>query len=186
MRRAQRFVAVGLCLVFAGWSASASASSKNRKGKPGEVDYVALAGGASGAELADKLLELAELQAGQKGTWERLAVAKVYAAAGDVANAERLINTVLEGKNNASDWIRIGRVWMAAGDWNKAKPWFDKVVAASPDDEDWLAEVGGYYLLNGDVETATRLLGQSFDEDPDNLYNTLRAALANLGKAPVP
>lgn len=185
MDRVQRVVVVGLCLAL-GMGGASEAASKNRKGKPGEVDYVPLAAEASGSELSQKLLQLAELQAGQKGTWERLAVARAYATLGDVASAERLIDQVLAGKNNASDWIRIGRVWIAAGDWAKAKPWFDKVIEGNPEDEDWLAEVGSYYLLNGDRDTATRLLGQSFDEDPDNLYNTLRAALANAGKVPAP
>lgn len=163
-----------------------TASNKNRKGKPGEVDYTALAAGRKGPEVARELLALAEIQADSKGSWERLAVARVYAAAGDIAKAQSLVDSVLAGKHKESDWIRIGRVWMAANDWERAKPWFDKVAAAKPDDQDWLAEIGGYYLIHGDAETGARLLAQSFDQDPDSLYNTLRAALANLGKAPNP
>lgn len=177
-------VAVALVCVLA--ASPSFGSSKNRKGKPGEVDYTALASGKKGADLARELLALAEIQAESKGSWELLAVARVYAAAGDVAKAQELVDVVLSGKHKESDWIRIGRVWMAANDWEKAKPWFDKVAAAAPDDEDWLAEIGGYYLLHGDAETGARLLAQSFDEDPDSLYNTLRAALANFGKAPNP
>lgn len=170
-------------LVLAMLASTLAASAGERKGKPGEVDYLALAAGAQGAELLPKLLELAEIQAGE-GSWELLAVARAWAIAGSPDRAQALIDRAVGPKAKGADWIRAGRVWMAVEDFARAKPWFDKVVAAYPEDEDWLAEIGSYYLRFGDAEEGKRLIARSFDQDPSNLHNTIRVALASIGKEP--
>lgn len=112
-------------------------------------------------------------------TWERIAVGQILYLSGQEAEAEALWDSIR--KPEPGDWIRIGRVLYRAGEWEKAREYFDRVVEAKPKDEDWLAEVGMYYNLQGDRATAESLFDRSFEEDPDNLYNMLKAAGSYLG-----
>jgi tetratricopeptide (TPR) repeat protein len=130
------------------------------------------------------LLERARAQAG-KGTWERIAVGRVLYLTGKKAEGQQLFDEVMtEPKAAPDDWIRIGRVYYEAGEWDKARPLFDKVIVAAPKDEDWYAEIGAYYLVKGDRTTAEKLFARSFELDPSNVHNSVRAAAAYLGLAP--
>jgi len=131
-------------------------------------------------QAAENLLGKAMNQAG-KGTWERIAVARVHFLAGETERGQQIIDGIPVEKRDASDWIRIGRVYWAAGDWDKAREAFDWVVEEKPKDEDWLAEIGAYYNLKGERAKAEQLFERSFEEDPDNLYNTLAVAGSYLG-----
>jgi Flp pilus assembly protein TadD len=91
---------------------------------------------------------------------------------------------VTGGKQDAGDWVRIGRVYDEAGEWDKARTAFDKVLQLQPDDEDWLAEIGAYYLLQGDRAHAEELFTRSFKRQPNNHWNALKAAAAFLKVAP--
>lgn len=132
----------------------------------------------------ESLLTLARAQAAG-GTWERIAVGRVLYLTGKKAEGQAIFDEVLAGKKvEASDWIRVARTYEEAKEWDKAKPLFDKVIAMAPKDEDWHAEIGAYYLLHGDRAKAEELFARSFELDPENLYNTLRAAGAYAGLAP--
>ena len=115
----------------------------------------------------------------EDGSWEMIALGQILYLSGREADAEALWDSIPKPK--PGDWIRIGRVYYRAGEWDKAKEYFDRVVDAKPKDEDWLAEIGMYYNLQGDRETAESLFDRSFREDPKNLYNTLKAAGSYLG-----
>ena len=56
-------------------------------------------------------------------------------------------------------------------------------VSEAPKDEKGLADVGAYYLLNGDRATAESLFDRSF-ERKDELWATVSAAGAYLGVPP--
>ena len=90
-------------------------------------------------EAADALLVVAKEQAG-KGSWERIALARVYYLSGRKAEAEAIFGEVTAKKPEGSDWLRIGRVYYEAGEWDKAKGAFDKALALSPKDAPWLGE----------------------------------------------
>jgi len=135
------------------------------------------------AAAAEELLGAAR-QLAEDGSYENIAVARVYFLAGRKAEGQAIFDRVRAGKTKAGDIMRMARVYREAGDWEKARPLFDSVVVMEPKDEDWLAEIGGYYLLAGDRSHAEELFARSLAEDPSNLRNTLRMALAYLGLAP--
>ncbi|HXO21863.1 MAG TPA: tetratricopeptide repeat protein [Thermoanaerobaculia bacterium] len=134
-------------------------------------------------EAGAALLPIAKRIA-DKGSWENIAVGRVYYLSGQKAEGQAIFDAVTGKKAEGGDWIRIGRVYWEANEWDKAKAAFDKVLKLSPDDEDWLAEIGAYYQLKGDRAKAEELFGRSFARDSNNLWNTLRAACSYLGIAP--
>lgn len=146
-------------------------------GKDDEVDVSHFRG--HGPErAAQNLLDIALNQAG-KGSWERIAVARIHYLSGDRERGQEMIDGIT--KRDASDWMRIGRLYWQADEWDRAKDAFERVLEDKPKDEDWLAEIGAYYNLKGDRAKAEELFDRSFREDADNLYNTLSAAGSYLG-----
>ena len=135
------------------------------------------------AEAAKGLLDVALRQAG-KGSWERIAVGRIHYLGGQKAQGQAIFDAVLAGKHADSDEYRIARVYREAGEWNKAKPLFDRFLAANPEDEKGLAEVGAFYLLSGDRETAERLFDRSFKISDEEVWSSISAAGAYLGVAP--
>lgn len=135
------------------------------------------------ATAAEALLGAARQLAGD-GSYENIAVARVYYLAGKKAEGREILDRVAAGKTKAGDWIRIARVYQRAGDWERAKPLLDRVVEMAPEDEDWLAEIGAYHLLAGDRARAEELFARSLALDPSNLRNTLRMASGYLGLSP--
>lgn len=145
----------------------------------------ALFSGKSASQAADALAEVAFMQAGG-GSWEQIAVARVYYLGGHKDRAQEIFDAVLGDDPEASDWIRIGRIYYAAGDWDKAKDMFERVLAKKPKDADWLAEIGAYYNLQGDRARAEELFARSFAEEPKNERNTAFAAGSYIGVVPNP
>jgi tetratricopeptide (TPR) repeat protein len=129
---------------------------------------------------AEELLGAARTLA-ESGSYENLAVARLYYRVGRKAEGQEIIDRVMVGKTKAGDIVRVARIYREAGDWAKAKPLYDSVVQMAPEDEDWLAEVGAEYLLAGDRARAEELFAASLRLDPSNLYNSLRMAGAYLG-----
>lgn len=126
-------------------------------------------------EAAAGLLATGKTLAG-KGSWENIAVGRVYYLSGHKPEGQAIFDAVTAKKGEGGDWFRIGKVYYEAGEWDKAKTAFDKVLQGNPKDEDWLAEIGAYYNLKGDRARAEELFGRSFAGDPENLYNTVKAA----------
>jgi tetratricopeptide (TPR) repeat protein len=135
-------------------------------------------------EAARALLDAALVQAGKNGSWERIGVGRVYYLGGFKAEGQAVFDAVLAGKHEDSDVYRIARVYREAGEWSKAKPMFERYLAVNPDDASDLAEVGAYYLLDGDRETAEHMFDRSFEAEDDNPWPTVRIAGAYLGVPP--
>lgn len=133
-------------------------------------------------EAARTLLDAALLQAG-KGSWERIAVGRVYYLGGMKADGQAIFDAILGGKHESSDLFRIARVYAEAGEWTKAKPLFDRYVSENPKDEKELAEIGAWYLRAGDRDEAERLFARSFSIEPE-LWATVAAAAGYLGVTP--
>ncbi len=128
------------------------------------------------------LLEQARVQAGG-GSWERIAVGRVYYLGGMKAEGQAIFDKVLAKGAESSDYFRVARVYREAGEWPKAKELFDKYVKQNPKDDKGLAEVGAYYLLNGDREGAEQLFDRSFKLESE-LWSTVSAAAGYLGVEP--
>lgn len=133
-------------------------------------------------EAAKALLEVARAQAG-KGSWERIAVGRAYYLGGMKAEGQAIFDEVLAKKPESSDRFRIARVYREAGEWSKAKALFDQYVKENPKDDKGLAEVGAYYMLNGDRATAEDLFDKSFKLESE-LWATVSAAGSYLGVVP--
>ncbi len=138
--------------------------------------------GKESPEAGKALLEKALVQA-DDGSWERIAVGRVYYLGGMKAEGKAIFDQVLSAKPEGGDLYRIARVHHEAGEWPRAKALFDRALAMEPKDEKWLAEVGAYYLLNGDRAGAEALFDRSFREG-DELWATVAAAGAYLDVPP--
>ncbi len=139
--------------------------------------------GKSKAEAASALIGAALVQA-DDGSWERIAVGRIQYLAGQKPQGQAIFDAILAGKHAASDEMRIARVYREAGEWSRAKPLFDNYVAKNPKDEKEIAEIGAYYLLAGDRDTAEGLFAKSFAITSE-FWATVAAAGAYLGVAPM-
>lgn len=120
------------------------------------------------------------------GSWEQLGVARVYYLSGDKARGQALIDRVLSGKPEASDWQRAGELYAEAGDNPRAEQLFQKVLAADPKgrDDTGRAVIGAWYIRTGQRDRGEELLAQALTKNPDELWHYLRAAEAYLGVPP--
>jgi tetratricopeptide (TPR) repeat protein len=132
-------------------------------------------------DAARALLTEAMVQA-DNGSWEEIAVGRVYYLGGMKPEGQAIFDNVLANQD-ASDLFRVARVYCEAGEWARAKPLFDEAIRMEPKEAKWLAEVGAFYLLNGDRETAEALFDRSFKRDSE-LWATVAAAGAYLGVKP--
>lgn len=145
------------------------------------VDAPAL-GSLTQPEAANALLDKALAEAG-KGSWERIAVGRVYYLGGMKGQGQAIFDAILSGDPDPSDLFRVARVYREAGEWPRAKALFDQALLLNPKDEKGLAEVGAYYLANGDRAAAEALFTRSFQLESE-IWATVSAAGAYLGVPP--
>jgi tetratricopeptide (TPR) repeat protein len=134
-------------------------------------------------EAALGLLPAALSQAGN-GSWENIAVGRVYYLMGDKAEGQAIFDRVIATKIKKDDWMRMGRVYVEAKEWDKAKGAFDKALALDPKDESNLTEIGAWYNLHGDRQTAEDLFTRAFKSKPDEIWYTVNAAGSYVGVKP--
>lgn len=135
-------------------------------------------------EAGQALLELAKAQAG-KGSWERIAVGRVYYLAGMKPEGQAIFDAITAKKPESSDWFRIGRVYYEAGEWTKAQDAFDKALKMEPNEGKWLAEVGAYTLAKGNRDKAEEYFDRSFKAQDDEVWSTVNMAAGYLGVQPL-
>jgi tetratricopeptide (TPR) repeat protein len=134
-------------------------------------------------EAALGLLTMALKQAGN-GSWENIAVGRVYYLMGDREQGQGIFDRVIATKAKKDDWMRMGRVYLEANEWDKAKAAFDKALALDPKDEGNLSEIGAWYNLHGDRQTAEELFTRAFKSTPDEIWYTVNAAGSYVGVKP--
>lgn len=144
---------------------------------------VALIAGKPAKEAAMASLEEAERLAGT-GSWELLGVARVYYLSGDKARGQALIDKVMSGKNESSDWHRIALIYAEAGENAKAESFFLKALAAEPKDDTGQAEVGAWYFRTGQREKGEELFAKAFARNSDEIWHYVRAAEGLLNVPP--
>ena len=129
------------------------------------------------------LLPVALSQAGN-GSWENIAVGRVYYLMGDKAEGQGIFDRVIATKVKKDDWMRMGRVYVEAKEWDKAKAAFDKTLVLDPKDQGNLTEIGAWYNLHGDRRTAEQLFTRAFKSKPDEIWYTVNAAGSYVGVKP--
>lgn len=165
-----------IVLVFGAGVAIGLAAAKVKVG----VDTFA---GKSGKDAAIALLEPALQQAGS-GSWERIAVARVWLLGVDKAKGQAMLDEITAGKMKKDDWLRVGRVYAEAHDWDRALAIFDKALALDPKDAEYHAEAGAWANLAGKRARADELFARSFQLDPSRVWNTLNVAGSFVGVSP--
>ena len=144
---------------------------------------MALITGKPAKEAGLAALQEAERLAGS-GSWELIAVARVYYLSGDKTKGQALLDKVLSGDTGSSDWRRIGQLYAEAGENAKAEEFFQKALVAEPKDDTGQAEVGAWYIRTGQREKGEELLTKAFARHPDELWHYVRAGEAFLNVAP--
>ena len=133
-------------------------------------------------DAALALLEVAKGQAG-KGSWERIAVGRIYYLGGFKPQGQAIFDEVLANDPEGTDLFRIARIYRQAGEWERAKALFERALRENPKDSQGMAELGAYYLLAGDRAAAEVLFDRSFKRE-DELWSTVAAAGGYLGVEP--
>lgn len=133
---------------------------------------------------AQALLDGAVQLAGT-GSWERIAVGRVYYLSGDKTKGQQFFDDVTSGKKvAASDWFRIGRVYSEAHEWDKAVVAFDKALALDPDDDSGTIEYGALANLNHDRGKAESMFAKALGQNPKEFWHWVNSAGSYLGVAP--
>jgi tetratricopeptide (TPR) repeat protein len=125
-------------------------------------------------------LQEAEVLAG-KGSFEQIAVARVYYLTGDKDKAQSIIDRVSSSKPAASDWQRIGEIYADAGENSMAEDYFQRALVADPKDDTGHAEIGAWFIRIGQRDRGEDLLAQAFNKNPGNVWHYVLAAEALLG-----
>ena len=128
---------------------------------------------------ARDLLEVAKVQAG-KGSWERIAIGRVYYLGGFKTEGQAIFDEVLANDPEGTDLFRIGRIYWAAGERERALGLFERALRENPKDSSGMAELGAYHLLMGDRAAAETWFDRSFNRK-DDVWSTVAAAGSYLG-----
>ena len=143
---------------------------------------VAVFKGKAPRDAGQAALVEAERLAGD-GSWELIAVGRVYYLSGDKARGQALFDRVTGKKPKGSDWQRIGDVYAEAHENDKAEPCYQKALAAGPKDDTGQSEIGAWYVRIGQRDKGEELFNQALTRSPDDMWHYLRAAEAYLGVA---
>jgi predicted Zn-dependent protease len=115
------------------------------------------------------------------GSWEQIAVGRVYYLSGDKAKGQALFDRVTSSKPGPGDWQRLGEVYAEAGENAKAEECFQKLLALDPKDDSGQAAVGAWYIRIGQRAKGEELLAKALQRHPDEIWHYLRASEALLG-----
>src|SRR5262245_609284 len=143
----------------------------------------ALYQGKDAKDAAESLLQVAE-QLAEGGSWELIAIGRVYYLSGNKEKGEAFFNRAVSKKAAVSDWRRIAAIYTEAKDYDKAISTLEKALVQSPKESRVLAELGAAYNLKGDRSKAEEMFTQSFTNDPGSLWNTVNVAASYLGVNP--
>jgi predicted Zn-dependent protease len=110
------------------------------------------------------------------GSWELIAVARVYYLTGEKARAKALFDFVTNGKPDGGDFERIAAVYAEAGENDKASAAYEKMLALDPQDDASQAEVGAWYIRIGQRAKGEALLARALQRRPNEPGYYIRAA----------
>ena len=119
------------------------------------------------------------------GTWEMIAVGRVYYLTGETQKGQALFDRATAGKPDPSNWERLGQVWAEIGDMAKADDCFQKALPLlDPKDDTGQAEIGAWFIRNGQRAKGEELMSRALQRHPAEIWHYLRAAEALLGVPP--
>ena len=119
------------------------------------------------------------------GTWELIAVGRVYYLTGETQKGQALFDRATAGKPDPSNWQRLGQVWAEFGDKAKADDCFQKALTLlAPKDDTGQAEIGAWFIRNGQRAKGEELINRALQRHPSEIWHYLRAAEALLGVPP--
>lgn len=140
--------------------------------------------GKSKTEAGKALLELAKKRA-EDGSFENIAVGRIYYLSGRKAEGQEIFDSITSRKKTeGGDWIRIARIYNEAGEWEKAKAAYEKALQAEPKDAPWMAEYGALLNRKGDRKKAEELFVRSLEIEPKDFWNVLHIAGSYYGVEP--
>ncbi len=139
--------------------------------------------GKTAQEAGAASLAEAEKLAGS-GTWELIAVARVYYLSGNKHQGQAILDRLLAGKTDHNDWQRIGQVYADAVENDKAAQFFERALAADPKDDTGQSEISAWYIRIGQHEHGEELMAKAFARNPAEGSRYLRAAEAFLNVPP--
>ncbi|HZX79406.1 MAG TPA: hypothetical protein VFE72_00435 [Lysobacter sp.] len=105
---------------------AAFAGAAGAKPKLGRTE-TAMYQGKAPAQAASALLDVAKTQT-EDGSWERIAIGRIYYLGGRKPEGEAMFKAVLDGTDKTSDLFRVARVYIEAGEWPKARPLLDRML----------------------------------------------------------
>ena len=179
MKKQVRVLAFGLaCFAF---GAIAQTALAQKKGHTFNADiFQGKEPKAAATALLDNALKLAG-----DGSWERIAVGRVWYLGGDKAKGQQIFDDVTSGKKTkSSDWTRIARVYLEAGEWDKAQPIFEKMLAAEPDDDSGMVEYGALLNVHKNRSKAEEYFTKAMTKNPTEFWHYVGAGGSYLGVAP--
>src|ERR1700737_106519 len=96
------------------------------------------------------------------GSWELIAVGRVYYLSGQKARGQALFDHATTGrKPDGADFERIAEVYAEAGENDRASDSYEKMLALDPKDDSSQAVVGAWYIRIGQREKGDALLAQA-------------------------
>ncbi|HXA35307.1 MAG TPA: tetratricopeptide repeat protein [Steroidobacteraceae bacterium] len=117
------------------------------------------------------------------GSWELVAVGRVYYLTGEKARGQALFDFVTNGKPGGTDFERIADVYAEAGENDKASALYERMLAIDPKDDSSQALVGAWYMRIGQREKGEALLARALERRPSDSGYYVRAAESLLGVA---
>jgi predicted Zn-dependent protease len=116
------------------------------------------------------------------GSWELIAVGRVYYLSGQKARGQALFDYATTGrKPDGADFERIAEVYAEAGENDRASESYEKMLALDPKDDSSQAVVGAWYIRIGQREKGDALLAQAMQRRRNSPWYYVRAAESLLG-----
>ena len=121
-------------------------------------------------------------QVANGGSWELIAVGRVYYLSGQKARGQALFDHATTGrKPDGADYERIAEVYAEAGENDRATDSYEKMLALDPKDDSSQAVVGAWYIRIGQREKGEALLAQALQRRRNDPWYYVRAAESLLG-----
>ena len=115
------------------------------------------------------------------GSWELIAVGRVYYLTGEKARGQALFDYVANGKAGGSDLERIADVYAEAGENDKASALYERMLTIDPKDDSSQALLGAWYMRIGQRERGEMLLERALQRRQSAPDYYIRAAESLLG-----